>query len=87
MKWLNDIIKRIRDRCGFYFQTRDLLRTAATHLAKSGTERTVIAKIINHKSVDSSVTAVYERHAYEDEKRETPEKWSEKLETLIGENK
>ena len=45
----------------------DLRRTAATYLAKLGVERVVITKILNH--AESEVTAVYDRHRYDLEKR------------------
>jgi integrase len=51
----------------------DLRRTAASHMASLGITRLVIAKLLNH--ADGSVTAVYERHSYDREKREAITLW------------
>ena len=45
----------------------DLRRTAASNLAALGINRLVISKILNH--VETSVTSIYDRHGYDDEKR------------------
>src|SRR5579863_2812151 len=45
----------------------DLRRSAATGMARLGVNRVVIGKILNH--AEREVTAVYERHAYDAEKR------------------
>jgi hypothetical protein len=45
----------------------------------------VIEAVLNHKSgIVSGVAAIYNRHAYQDEKREALEKWSEKLSQIAG---
>lgn len=51
----------------------DLRRAATSNLAGLGTSRTVIGAILNH--ADRSVTAIYDRHSYDDEKRQAPKKW------------
>jgi integrase len=55
----------------------DLRRTCATYLAKLGTDRIVISKILNH--AEGGVTGIYERHRYDAEKRRALELWSEHL--------
>jgi len=50
----------------------DLRRTAATRLASNGVPRLVISKILNHK--EKGITAVYERHSYDQEKVEAYKK-------------
>lgn len=45
----------------------DLRRTSASHMTAMGIARLVAQKILNH--VDSSVTAVYDRHSYDAEKK------------------
>ena len=45
----------------------DLRRTAATHMAKLGVDRIVIAKVLNH--ADREITGVYDRFAYSEQKR------------------
>lgn len=79
---LNKTMKRIKDLSGVYFHIHDLRRTVATGLARLGVPREVIAKILNHS--DRSVTAVYERHEYEQEKRHALEKWSNHIMRLAG---
>jgi hypothetical protein len=46
-----------------------------------GISRLVVSKILNH--VERSITAVYDRHSYDLEKRQALESWARKLKTLI----
>jgi integrase len=63
----------------------DLRRTAATGMARLGVTRLVIDKVLNHVSADrSTIAGVYDRHAYEEEKREALESWSKMLSTIVG---
>lgn len=64
-----------------HFTPHDLRRTAATHMTEMGISRLVVSKILNH--VDSSITAIYDRHSYDAEKRNALEAWSKKLGQLI----
>lgn len=64
------------------FTPHDLRRTAATHIGMLGFNRLVISKILNHS--EGSVTAVYDRHTYDPEKREALHAWSAKLEQLLS---
>lgn len=57
--------------------THDLRRTAASQMASLGIYRLIISRILNH--VDNSVTAVYDRHGYDDEKKEALDLWAEML--------
>jgi len=63
------------------FVPHDLRRTAASHMASGGTARLVVSKILNH--VENGVTAVYDRHSYDLEKRQALEAWSHKLKAII----
>lgn len=58
----------------------DLRRTAATGLAKLGCPRVVQDRVLNH--VDGSVSAIYDRHRYDEEAREWLQKWADKLDAL-----
>lgn len=60
----------------------DLRRTAASHMASAGASRIVISKILNH--AEPGVTAVYDRHGYDAEKRQAMEKWGRKLKAILG---
>ncbi len=59
----------------------DLRRTAASHITSMGIPRLVVSKILNH--VESSITAVYDRHGYDSEKLNALETWSKKLHDII----
>lgn len=60
----------------------DLRRTAASHMTALGIPRLTVSKILNH--VEHSVTAVYDRHSYDPEKRDALEKWARKLRGLVA---
>jgi integrase len=62
----------------------DLRRTAASHMTSIGIGRLVVSKILNH--AEPGVTAVYDRHSYDAEKRAALEAWGERLEKIIGAN-
>ena len=62
----------------------DLRRTVASNMARLGVPRLVLSKILNH--VDSSVTAVYDRHSYDDKKRQAFDAWATKLDQILGED-
>ena len=64
------------------FVLHDLRRTAASYMASGGVNRLVLGKVLNH--VDSSVTAVYDRHGYDAEKRNALERWNGRLMEIIG---
>jgi integrase len=61
----------------------DLRRTMATNLAMMRVQPHIIEAILNHKTgIVSGVAAVYNRHAYLDEKREALEQWAKKVEEM-----
>jgi integrase len=55
----------------------DLRRTAASFMSSMGVSRLVLSKILNHS--DSSVTAIYDRHGYDQEKQDAWLQWSRRL--------
>lgn len=59
----------------------DLRRTAASLMTGMGIPRLVVSKILNH--VEKGVTAVYDRHSYDREKRQALESWALKLKAII----
>lgn len=63
------------------FTPHDLRRTAASQMTSMGIPRLVVSKILNH--VESGVTAIYDRHSYDKEKRQALEKWGRKVEYII----
>ena len=64
------------------FTPHDLRRTAASAMASIGVSRVVIGKILNHS--DRSVTAIYDRHSYDREKRDALRHWSQELERIVA---
>ncbi|MFZ5450919.1 MAG: tyrosine-type recombinase/integrase [Thermodesulfobacteriota bacterium] len=68
---------------GFSFVPHDLRRSAASHMTGMGISRLVVSKILNH--VERGVTAVYDRHSYDFEKRQALEAWDRKLRGIIEE--
>ena len=64
------------------FTPHDLRRTAASMMTASGIQRLTVSKILNH--VESGVTAVYDRHGYDKEKRKALYSWGRKLESIIS---
>ena len=64
------------------FVPHDLRRTAASHMTGMGISRLVVSKLLNH--VERGVTAVYDRHSYDQEKRAALEAWGAHLERIIG---
>ncbi|MFZ5557685.1 MAG: tyrosine-type recombinase/integrase [Pseudomonadota bacterium] len=64
------------------FTPHDLRRTAASQMTSLGISRLVVSKVLNH--AESGVTAVYDRHSYDAEKREALTRWADNLERLVG---
>jgi integrase len=65
------------------FRGHDLRRTAASFMTGSGISRLVVAKILNH--VETSVTAVYDRHSYDPEKKIALDQWARQLNGILHE--
>jgi integrase len=64
-----------------HFTPHDLRRTAASQMAAMGVSRLVVAKVLNH--TESGITAVYDRHSYDQEKRQALDAWGRKLESIV----
>ena len=59
----------------------DFRRSAASMMASAGVPRLTISKILNH--VETGITAVYDRHSYDAEKKAALVWWGAKLEAII----
>lgn len=59
----------------------DFRRTAASMMASGGVPRLTISKILNH--VETSITAVYDRHCYDPEKKTALTWWAAKLDAIV----
>jgi len=68
-----------------HFTPHDLRRTAASQMTSMGIPRLVVGKILNH--VEGGVTAVYDRHSYDNEKLQGLETWNRRLEGIILDKK
>jgi integrase len=66
------------------FRGHDLRRTAASLMVGSGVSRLTVSKILNH--VERSVTAVYDRHSYDAEKRAALDEWAGTIAGIVGIN-
>ncbi len=64
------------------FTSHDLRRTAASHMTSMGIARLVVKKILNH--VESDITAVYDRHSYDQEKRHALDAWGNHLNQTLN---
>jgi integrase len=73
---------RLAELAGVAFVPHDLRRTAASAMTSMGVPRLVVSKILNH--VESGVTAIYDRHSYDAEKREALGKWGERVEAMLS---
>jgi len=60
----------------------DFRRTAASLMTGMGISRLTVKKILNHAERD--VTAIYDRHSYDPEKRAALEAWGRRLEAIVG---
>ena len=75
-------LERIQKTTGIDFVGHDLRRTAASHMTGMGIPRLTVRKVLNH--VEREVTAVYDRHSYDAEKREALETWSKRLQVIVS---
>ena len=75
-------IRLIRVGIGMEFRPHDLRRTAASYMTSMGIPRYTVARILNH--AESDVTAVYDRHSYDPEKRSALNAWGVRLEGIVA---
>jgi integrase len=67
----------------FEFRAHDLRRTATTRMAEAGVPRDHIAKVLNHVEGGPAATRVYDRYAYDAEKRDALDRWARRLLAII----
>lgn len=67
------------------FTPHDLRRTAASLMTGAGVSRLVVSKILNH--AEPGVTAIYDRHGYDAEKKQALETWEKELLRMMGRSK
>jgi integrase len=66
----------------FAFRAHDLRRTVATKLAEAGIPPGDISRVLNHVDGGPRATRVYNRYAYDVEKRAALETWARSLEAI-----
>jgi integrase len=83
-------VRSARDRHGLLdglglndVRPHDFRRTAATMMTGASIPRLVVAKVLNHVSADAGVTAIYDRHSYDAEKRQALETWARTLDAIV----
>lgn len=64
------------------WRVHDLRRTAATGMGALGHTRFIIGRVLNH--ADPSVTGIYDRHSYLEEKRAALEAWAQRVEAIVA---
>ena len=75
--------ERLRERSKVAdLRLHDLRRTAASLMTGMGISRLTVKKILNHAERD--VTAVYDRHSYDPEKRTALDAWGRRLEAIVS---
>jgi integrase len=74
-------LERIQKATKIKFVGHDFRRTAASMMTEMGIPRLTVKKILNH--VERDITAVYDRHSYDAEKREALEAWAKRLSVII----
>jgi integrase len=73
----------MRDYSGVKDATpHDLRRTAASHMTSLGISRLVVSKVLNH--AETGITAVYDRHSYDAEKRHALDAWGRRLDEIVS---
>jgi integrase len=76
-------VRNNRDRFPMQHWTpHDLRRSAASHWGRLEVPRLIIKKLLNH--TDSDITAVYDRHSYDKEKKAALDTWGRELQQLVG---
>jgi len=75
--------ERLRERSNVPdLRLHDFRRTAASLMTGMGTSRLTVKKILNHAERD--VTAIYDRHSYDPEKRSALEAWGRRLGAIVS---
>lgn len=80
--------RRLEDAIGLEaedWRLHDVRRTVATNMAMLGIQPHIIEAVLNHRGgIISGVAAVYNRHAYREEKREALEQWASHVSALVA---
>ena len=84
--YINNIgkaVSRVRELSKVQFVDRDLRRTVGSHMTgELGVSRLLVSKILNHS--EAGITQIYDRHSYDNEKREALISWGKKIVEIIS---
>ncbi len=76
-------IMQIKENSGVEFVPHDLRRTGASRLTGDlGFSRFVVGRVLNH--LETGITATYDRHAYDREKRQALDAWGRRLMEIVS---
>lgn len=75
------LAQRVRKTSKVDYRAHDFRRTAASMMAGMGIPRLTISKILNH--VEPGVTAVYDRHSYDQEKQDALNAWGTRFSRIV----
>jgi integrase len=79
---INQALTAVQDDLGVSnFRPHDLRRTGASQMTALGIPRLVVGKVLNH--AEREVTAVYDRHSYDPEKRRALDAWGARLQEIV----
>lgn len=81
-KHFGEPTRGLRKASGVDFVPHDLRRTAASLMTGMGIHRLVVSKLLNHK--EAGVTAIYDRHSYDFEKRQALDAWATRLAQIVA---
>ena len=76
-------IQRVREKTSVPYVSHDLRRTSASLMAAIGIPPHLIKKILNH-SERQDITHIYNRYAYDNEKRDALQKWGDYLMNIMN---
>ena len=77
------VLESIRTASGVKeWRGHDLRRTAAFNMTAMGIPRFIVGCVLNH--AESGVTAVYDRHSYDAEKKDALDMWAAKLMRVVS---
>lgn len=81
---VNHAVLRVLDKLGVGDDVtpHDLRRSAASHMTSTGISRFIVARVLNH--TERGVTAVYDRHSYDREKRQALDAWAARLKEIVS---
>ncbi len=76
-------IMQIKENSGVEFVPHDLRRTGASRLTGDlGFSRFVVGRVLNH--LETGITATYDRHTYDREKRQALDAWGRRLMEIVS---